>query len=144
MQASSFPITCLHLGIIELSGGPSFHHPLFECCEKCKWPKFATCQSNGDPEWLCASRAYKCICDCRVKHVETTDVKVIVQYKSRSSYHSKSLVEERDDICKKKICNHRGYGYNNCCVEEQCIHLNTLQKDAFYTKYKTIAHYKQP
>ena len=135
MQTFSFPIACLHAGIIEFNNGPSFHYPLFACCEQCKWPKFATCQSNGDPDWLCASRAYKCICDCREKHVEKTSLK---------------KVKTSESVCEKKICNHGGYGYESCCSEDQCISLNIreprVRENPINLKEddKKMAQYKEP
>ncbi len=114
-QASNFPINCQHFGIVELNGGHYFHYPLYDCCNnKCQFPDFAGCVWGKSPDWLCESRAYKCIYDCRTKHLGASQPKT--RFRGKTS----------ESVCKKKTCNKGIRG--QCCVEDQCIKLYVHEK----------------
>ncbi|CAB4005187.1 Hypothetical predicted protein [Paramuricea clavata] len=115
---SSFPISCLHVAIVEFEDGLQYLQPLYDCCDECYFPDYASCIWNGNPSWLCASRAYKCICDCReAQLVEHEDVTL---KKSSFKVRSEKKVLTSASVCKKKSCS---YGDKGCCVEDQCIKL---------------------
>jgi hypothetical protein len=131
VQTLDFPINCLHAGIVEFLDGPQIYDAVYSCCLKCHYPKYLACTSEDNPDWLCASRAYKCMCDCRETHLSKSGLlinarKSMSSFKSKSKFKSKSRTQlynvkysQSQRFCEKKICNRiSGYG---CCMENQCI-----------------------
>ena len=112
-----FPIDCLHVGIVEFDDGPQFFEPLYDCCTECHYPGYLGCILEGNPDWLCASRAYKCICDCRETHLSRESVGLL----TRPNVKLPKKKFKSDRFCKKKICNR--FAGNGCCIENRCIKL---------------------
>ena len=117
-QISGFPISCLHVAIVEFEDGLQYLQPLYDCCDECYFPDYSSCIWNGNPSWLCTSRAYKCICDCR--EAQLVELEDVTLKKSSFKVKSEKKVLTSASVCKKKSCS---YGDKGCCVEDQCIKL---------------------
>lgn len=119
-RALSFPIECLHVAVIQdASNNYFFHNDLYECCNTCHFPHYVACQWAGNPDWVCASEAYKCVCNCRNTHIPATSTKsVTIAAGKLPSPKSKT------NICIKQRCPRR----KSCCLENVCIRLFVNKK----------------
>ncbi len=124
MQISGFPIYCLHVAIVEFDDGLQYVHPLYDCCDECHFPHYITCIWNGNPDWLCASRAYECICNCREQHLAVVASTTF----SLKATKPQQKVLSSENICKKTKCIRSAGRDNECCVENQCIKLYAHKK----------------
>ncbi|XP_028394091.1 uncharacterized protein LOC114518315 [Dendronephthya gigantea] len=117
---SAFPANCIHAAIVEVDKGVfQFFNTLYECCENCSHPDHTICNFQGHPEWLCASRAHKCICDCRKTHVDGVIARA-KKARKPSWFRPRPSSSLSDALCKKTLCT---YGRRSCCTDNQCIRL---------------------
>ena len=133
LQIFGFPINCLHAGIVEFEDGVQFYGPLYDCCYACHFPDYLACILDGNPDWLCASRAYKCMCDCRETHLTQPQESASkpgssfvkqASLPSSSKSHKKGLKSE--SFCEKKVCNR--FAGDGCCIENRCIKMFVHKK----------------